>query len=489
MDNINITIFNDEKIIEYISNHPCTILKIKQTKIRTINKFSKTDIVMVVNVLTNSNTKKIWCLTLTQVESNKNNYKIEEESKNENKNQTLPQDTGKIQEFNYEYMLINFSDIIDIYEKPNVDKIESFYQKENLVNYFTFHEEKYYFKEDMKSLYVALKYFYRIIINSFSKKSDEISEKKLKNKNENNIKNRKKKTLVYKKIIDDIEQKEKTKQKLLQKYNANPCLKCELYKEHLTQYKDVLKIKKEISKIEKEISEGDQIETEKKFNNRIKLLKDLDYLKNDDDHEDDKDKPNYENCYLTTKGKASIEIITNDNIFITELLSSGIFIKDSNIISKEIIVPFISIFVGNEKKKDLKHNIKIEDQKNNDDLNVLLDKFHKIYQDLIDKEKKYELNESHYNRSFCFNYFESVYYWMLGNHFCEVCNKYRIVEGKLYQIILRTIYFTEEIINFYRILGNQTLVEVFRDIKDKLLKGIMGVESLYIQENIDIDNI
>ena len=87
----------------------------------------------------------------------------------------------------------------------------------------------------------------------------------------------------------------------------------------------------------KEISDGGQYETQKKFNNRIKLLKDLNYLKIDDDCNSDNDNSNYENFSLTTKGKASIEIITNDNIFITELLSSGIFIKDGDIISKEII--------------------------------------------------------------------------------------------------------------------------------------------------------
>ncbi len=38
-------------------------------------------------------------------------------------------------------------------------------------------------------------------------------------------------------------------------------------------------------------------------------------------------------------------------------------------------------------------------------------------------------------------------------------------------------------------MGTETLVNVFKNIKEKLMKGIMSVESLYIQENIDINDI
>ena len=47
-------------------------------------------------------------------------------SKNEAKKQTIVYDRGQIQEFKYKYLLINFSDIIEIYEKPKVEKIENF---------------------------------------------------------------------------------------------------------------------------------------------------------------------------------------------------------------------------------------------------------------------------------------------------------------------------------------------------------------------------
>ena len=36
---------------------------------------------------------------------------------------------------------------------------------------------------------------------------------------------------------------------------------------------------------------------------------------------------------------------------------------------------------------------------------------------------------------------------------------------------------------------NYIIASTFENIKNKLLKGIMSVESLYLKENIDIDNI
>ena len=54
---------------------------------------------------------------------------------------------------------------------------------------------------------------------------------------------------------------------------------------------------------------------------------------------------------------------------------------------------------------------------------------------------------------------------------------------------MRTFYFVEEIINFYKKIENEKLANTFQNIKNKLLKGIMSVESLYLKDDIDIDNI
>ena len=496
IDKINKKIFNNEKIVEYITNHPCTILQVKINNNSTINKFHKPDIVMVVNVNEVKNIKKLWCLTLTYHDESKSNKKSEEEIKNsEQINKNINMDRGEFQEFKYKYLLLNFEDIIEVYELPKVDKIGSFYQKDKIKDYFSInHKGNYYFKYDTKSLYLALKQLYRIILNNFPKKLSNIHMNKGR-KRSDIFENNKVKYLDYKKIIgekfikNDIHELKKLKTII----KNNPCQNCSYYEKHLRLAKDISEQKNKIEKLEKEIMEGEKNEIQKKLNNRINLLRDLNYIQEEQYLDNliniNLDADKYDNYSLTLKGKASLEVITNDNIFITELLSSDIFYKEGNILPIEIIVPFLSIFVGNAKTKDLNYKITLEDEKYKEDIKYILSKFRQIYYDLIKKEEKFGLKESVYNRSFSFCFFDAVYSWIMGNNFCDVCNKYKINEGKLYYIIIRTFYFSEEIVNFYSKLGSDKLVNVFKNIKDNLLKGIMGMESLYIQENVDINNI
>jgi len=492
IDSINRKIFNNEKIFEYINKNPCLILKVKINNNSTINKFHKPDIVMVVNIVQIKYHKKLWCITLTGYDENK---KEEEIKNNEQIGQPGSSEKGEIQEFKYKYVLMSFDDIIEIYDIPKVDKVDTFYQSDKLKTYFNISQKGfYYFKNDSKSLYFALKQFHRAILNYFPKKLSNII--RIKGKKKSGIfETNKVKILDYKKIIgENLKRKEISKLKGLKaQLKNNPCQDCPYYEFHLKKAKDIFQEKCQINNLEKEIEIGEKKVVQKKFNNRISLLEDLQYLKEEPNSEKDikdtTEDDRLDNFSLTLKGKASLEIITNDNILITELLSSDIFFKNSEIISIQVIVPFLSIFVGNTKTKDLNSKIVLEDQKYNEESNYLISKFKKIYEELVEKEKKLGLKESVYNRSFSFKFFESVYSWINGNNFCDVCDKYKIVEGKLYHIIIRTFYLAEEIVNFYTKLGSEKLADVFKDIKDKLLKGIMCVESLYIQEKIDINNI
>ena len=488
IDSINKRIFYHEKIIEYLKTHPSTILQVKTNNNSTINKFHSSDIVMLIKFVEKKDRKKLWCITLTSFVENKK----EEDTKNIELNQKTFSDKGQIQEFRYKYLVINLCDIIEIYEQPKVDKVDTFYQKEKIDNYFKIDNRGfYYFKHEQKSLYTALKHFYRAIINNFPKKANILKSKN--HKIGDNIENSKVKSLDYKKIIAEKNIKKdiiKLKELKLKLKNNNPCENCSYYNIHLNLAKNISENQFKIDKINKGIKEGEENEIQKKFHNRICLLKDLDYIQEDNDEiTDNSEYRKYDNFSLTLKGQASLEIITNDNILITELLSSDIFYNYSELISIEVIVPFLSIFVGNAKKKELNYKVNLENEKYNEEAKILFSKFYKIYNELTIKEEKLELKESVYNRSFSCEYFESVYSWILGNSFCDVCDKYNIIEGKLYHIIIRTFYLAEEIVNFYTKLGYEKFINIFKEIKDKLLKGIMSVESLYIQENIDINNI
>ena len=514
-DDINKKIYNNSKIVEYLEKNPGFILLVKNSSKNTINKFNKQDLVLLIKIMKFKEQKKIWCLTITSHEDNKNNStknNKEEDSKEKEKdknNLNSFKNKGKYKEYNFKYLLIDFNDVIEIYEKPNFG-IKEFFKQDKLDNYFDITEKGYYyFKDNKKSLHKALKLFYISIINFFPKKAIDIqgkikSKKKILNKN---VEVKKVKLLDYQSIIStendtDIASLFKEKNELKEKIRANKCKRCYLYPNHLQNYKEICDIKNKIKEIEDEITKGEEKETYKLFNSRLELLKNLDYIqipiieneKNSEIFTNSKikEEEKYINYSLTKKGKASMEIITNDSTLITELLVSNIFynIEKETILNDVVVVAFLASFVNNDKIQDLKTVIKINDDKAiNEQIQYLMGKFREIYNKLAEKENQYEIKESVYNRSFSFRYFYSIYSWMKGDSFCDVCNKHQIVEGKLYTNIMRTFYFVEEITNFYRKFDNEKMVIFFSDIKKNLLKGIMSVESLYLKDDIDIDDI
>ena len=514
-DLINKKIYTNEKVIEYLKNNPGTIMKIKISNNTTINKFHRSDLVFLINIFPIKNVNKLWCMTISSRETirnnndkNSNSNKKEDESKEkENDSQinlTEQKNRGNYKEFKYKYLLINFNDIIEIYEKPKVD-LKSFYKKGKINDYFEIkNKEYYYFKYDDKCLYLALKYFYRAIINNFPKKANDIQVKLHKSKKNNQFTELKTvKVLDFQKIIGTENDNNKIfhkKKKIKERIKKTVCESCSYYPNHLCTYKEISTMKERINEINNEILQGEKNETYRKFNNRLELLKNLGYIQynNNENSENgeshiyninDLEKNTYDNYTLTSKGKASIEIISNDNILITELLISNIFVREDNILSSEVMVPFLSSFVNNSKMRDLNTQIQLEDKNNNEEIQYLMTNFKKKYNEIVKMEDSYELKESVYNRSFCFKYFYSFYSWMIGNNFGDVCTKREIMEGKLYNIIMRTFYFVEEIVIFYKKIGNGKMASTFENIKDNLLKGIMSVESLYLKEDIDIDNI
>ena len=513
-DKINRKIYNNEKIVEFLEKNHGIILQVKNNSNNTINKFHKQDLVLLVNIIKIKDEKKLWCLTITSHEDSKNTNNKEEEPKEKEKdidknNSNIFKNKGKYREYKYKYLLFNFNDVIDIYEKPNIE-INEFYKQDKINSYFDVSEKGYYyFKDTNKSIYKVLKYFYRALINFFPKKANDIqikvkNKKKIQNKNDEV---KKVKLLNYQKIISPENDNETTilfneKNKLKEQIKANNCKHCPSYQKHLNSYKEIREMKDKMQEIKNEIDKGEKKETYKLFNNRLELLKNLDYIEipkteNENNFEISTnskiiEEERYINYSLTLKGSASLEIITNDSILITELLFSNIFInnKDNAVLNEEIIVPFLASFVNNDKIRDLKAVIELtDDQANNEQIVYLMGKFHEIYNKLVEIEKQYEISESVYNRSFCFKYYYSIYSWMKGENFCDVCSKHQIVEGKLYTNIMRTFYFMEEISNFYKKIGNEKMGDTFMNIKNNLLKGIMSVESLYLKDNIDIDDI
>ena len=78
---------------------------------------------------------------------------------------------------------------------------------------------------------------------------------------------------------------------------------------------------------------------------------------------------------------------------------------------------------------------------------------------------------------------------MLGKHFYEILDECDMDEGKIYSMINRLCTFFDSLCEFYKVLGNTTLGEKFVNAKNVLLREIMTCQSLYLDEDLDIDNI
>ena len=74
-------------------------------------------------------------------------------------------------------------------------------------------------------------------------------------------------------------------------------------------------------------------------------------------------------------------------------------------------------------------------------------------------------------------------------NFLEVLDYIELEEGRLYNLIMRIFLMLEEISNFYNVLGNVENSKRFENIKTKLMRDTMAMQSLYLQEKIDIDSI
>ena len=459
----NKDIFSEKILMDKIKKlKPGTILKVRE-KDEIHKKINKGNYVMLIyayNPLTQDQKKepykgKLWCLGIKKYikEEELNDDQSDEDeyifNKPENKEDEQIDDKifdeiNEYKGFNYFYKMYDIDDIINIYEIPFIPHIKVL--KENIIK----HEERYYFnhkklfeKKVLKELYLQIKEFF-IEKNSFPTKLDYDYSKYLISARQKNALNQRKKL------------KDAVKNSL--------CYNCPKFFEDIKRYNEYENVKIKIEELNKEISPESMANYEE-FIKRKKILEQLKYI-------------NEANNILTPKGKAAREISTNDSLIISELLLSDIFqnLKDDE------LVAFLSCFATNKSQVDINYP-----KLNNTNLNDAFNKFLKIYKEIIDIEKKNDLEENIYNRRFVPEAVEAIQSWMNGASFGTICELTDLEEGKLYNLISRVYLFFEEIINFYTSLGIDKEGKRFENIKNSTLRGIMGVQSLYLQDNINFD--
>ena len=375
---------------------------------------------------------EIWTLDLKKA-NNLIIYEEEIKSKNKKKNNENLElkKEGKYKHYFFKYKDYFKKNIIEIYNNTINIKIHNFNEDKNGYLFF-----------NLKDLHYIYKEFERL------KNSENLTPidytKKLMNQLE---------------FSTDIEKR----QEILSKIEQSPCKNCTLFKTHFKTFAKFHEKDTELKEKEKNLN-PENLQHYKEFDLRLKILKKMDFV----------DKDNQ----VTLKGKAAREISTTDCLIVSELLLSNILEK----LSDNEIVGFISGFCSNKNEIDFTLNDKFT--KN---FLIAVDEFKKIYDKIVENEKSFEFEDNKYDRRITFAISKAMISWMEGKNFNEILQETELEEGKLYNLIMRIYLFLEECINFYGTLGNLTLNEKFTKIKSNLLRGIMAIQSLYLQDNINID--
>ena len=441
-------IFINEKVYSKLSLHPGRILKVR-SEIKKPHKKSKNKVgqkiddgiyVILIQAYTQNYYGSLWCLGIAKINENKKRCKNISD---------LVTKRGRINNYTFFYKEYQPSDIIEAYENPFNIKLKS--------------------KKDSDIWQIKNEYFYIInpgtlveVLKELERISRRPADNILKIKDDINFI-----PIDLKKLDKDLEfqQKVEERQKILEESKNNICLSCPNFYEHYIQYKSYKEANDKIEQLEGQLN-PENLEHYKEFKTRQNILQDLEFVNEDNS--------------LTLKGKAAREIGTTDCVLITELLTSDIL----NSLSNSEVVGFISGFASNKNNIELEMPVSI-----NKNFNTQVKKFTEIYQKIYEKEKSYNFEENRYNRRMTFEFSNAMKRWMEGEEFLSVLDSTELEEGKLYNLIMRIFLMLEEISNFYSMLGNVGQSKRFLEIKEKLMRGIMAMQSLYLQEKIDIDSI
>lgn len=437
-------IFLNEKIYDKLHTIPGRILKVRKEIITKKNKKGiKIDdgiLVMLIHAYTESKYYgTLWCLGISGLIKGKNRF---------NKNDDIITKKGWFGKYKFYYEEFKPEDIIEAYEYPFEIKLKG---KKNDNIWFK-DKNDYYFIREKSYLKRCLKELDRL--NESLKPNLEIS-KKVSFAGIN-----------FQQIVKDLDfvQKVQEREKIMQESKNNICITCPLFYDHLKQYQSYSTVTTKINELIGELN-PENLEHYKEFKTRQNILQDLKYVD--------------ENNTLTLKGKAAREIGTTDCVLITELLTSDILTS----LSDEDVIGFISGFASN------KNEIELTIPHISKEFTEAVKKFNQIYENITQLERNYEFEENKYNRRMTFEYSGAMKNWMAGMEFLDVLNLTELEEGKLYNLIMRIFLMLEEISNFYSMLGNVEQSKRFLELKTKLMRGIMSLQSLYLQDKIDIDSV
>jgi len=174
---------------------------------------------------------------------------------------------------------------------------------------------------------------------------------------------------------------------------------------------------------------------------------------------------------LELKGRVACEILTGDELVITEMLFNGVF----NDLTIPQIISILSCVVSQEKLKNETITIRKDMLKPYKQLTDIVKKILKI-----SIESKLELDEETYIESFRKQLVNAMYAWGSGEPFSNICKLTSMYEGSIIRVIKNIDELLKQLVNAVHVIGDVELENKFKEALKIHHRGIAFSASLYL---------
>lgn len=174
---------------------------------------------------------------------------------------------------------------------------------------------------------------------------------------------------------------------------------------------------------------------------------------------------------VLTKGRATCEIDTADELVTTELLFAGGFQS----LDKHQCVALASMLIQSD---DTKEVIRLKDELSKP--LTLLQETAKRVAELSIACKVEGIQVEEYTEKFKPNLMDVVYAWSKGAAFSELCQMTEIYEGSIIRHIRRLDEFLNQLQSASKKLGDEELAMKFHEARESIRRGIIFSNSLYL---------
>ena len=174
---------------------------------------------------------------------------------------------------------------------------------------------------------------------------------------------------------------------------------------------------------------------------------------------------------VLTKGRATCEIDTADELVTTELLFAGGFQS----LNKHQCVALASVLIQSDETKEV---VKLKEELSRPLLMLQDTAKHIAELSIACKVEGIQVEE--YTAKFKPNLMDVVYAWSKGSTFAEICQMTEVYEGSIIRHIRRLDEFLTQLRSASKKLGDEELAQKFQEAQESVRRGIIFSNSLYL---------